>query len=75
MRKAVLLLGGVICGALVGAAAGMLLAPKSGEDTRQYLQDRLDEIRQEALEAYEARRKQLLEEFEKAKKRAPKAAE
>lgn len=75
MRKTVLFLGGVICGAFVGAAAGILLAPQSGEETRGYLQSRLDEIRAEALEAYEARRKELLEEFEKAKKGAPKAAE
>jgi gas vesicle protein len=75
MRKTVLFLGGVICGALVGASAGIFLAPQSGEETRGHLRSRLDEIRAEALEAYETRRKELLEEFEKAKKGAPKAAE
>ena len=75
MRKTVLFLGGVICGAFVGAAAGIFLAPQSGEETREYLRGRLDEIRAEALEAYETRRKELLEEFEKAKKGAPKTAE
>lgn len=75
MRKTVMFLGGVICGALVGAAAGIFLAPQSGEETRQVLRNRLDEIRAEALEAYEARRKELMEEFEKAKKGLPKAAE
>ncbi len=75
MRKTILFLGGIVCGALVGAAAGVLLAPQSGEETREYLRSRLDEIRAEALEAYETRRKELMEEFEKAKKGVSKAAE
>ncbi|MGB9594625.1 MAG: YtxH domain-containing protein [Anaerolineae bacterium] len=68
MRRAILFLGGVICGALVGAAAGVLLAPQSGAETQEYLRKRLDEIKAEAMEAYEARRKELMEEFERAKK-------
>ena len=68
MRRTFLFLSGVICGAMVGAAAGALLAPQSGHDTQEYLRKRLDEIRAEALQAYEARRQELLEEFEKAKK-------
>lgn len=68
MRKVILFLGGLICGGIVGAAAGILLAPQPGDETQAYMRRRLDEIRAEALEAYEARRKELMEEFEKAKK-------
>lgn len=75
MKRAILFLGGVVCGALVGAAAGMLLAPQPGQETQEYLRKRLDEIKAEAMEAYEARRKELLEEFERAKKGIRPAAE
>lgn len=75
MRRAILFLGGVVCGALVGAAAGMLLAPQPGRETQEYLRKRLDEIKAEAMEAYEARRKELLEEFERAKRGIRTAAE
>lgn len=68
MKRAILFLGGVVCGALVGVAAGLLLAPQAGAETQEYLRKRLDEIKAEATEAYEARRKELLEEFERAKK-------
>lgn len=75
MRRAILFLGGVVCGALVGAAAGLLLAPQAGQETQEYLRKRLDEIKAEAMEAYEARRKELLEEFERAKRGIRPAAE
>jgi gas vesicle protein len=75
MRRTILFLGGVICGAFVGAAAAALLAPQSGHDTQEYLRKRMDEIKEEALEAYEARRAELLKEFEQAKKGIRQAAE
>jgi len=59
----------------VGAAAAALLAPQSGHDTQEYLRKRMDEIKEEALEAYEARRAELLKEFEQAKKGIRQAAE
>jgi len=68
LRRTILFLGGVICGALVGAAAGVLLAPQSGAETQKYLQKRLEDIKAEALEAYDARRAELIQEFEQAKK-------
>ncbi|MBX3096468.1 MAG: YtxH domain-containing protein [Fimbriimonadaceae bacterium] len=41
----VYLLAGFGLGALVGAAAGLLFAPKSGEETRHELTDRMKELK------------------------------
>lgn len=38
-------LAGVGVGALIGAAAGMLLAPKAGTETREELAHKLDDIK------------------------------
>jgi gas vesicle protein len=38
-------LAGVGVGALIGAAAGMLLAPKAGTETREELSHKLDDIK------------------------------
>lgn len=38
-------LAGVGVGALVGAAAGLLLAPKAGTETRAELTERFDELK------------------------------
>jgi len=38
-------LAGVGVGALIGAAAGMLLAPKPGTETREELAHKLDDIK------------------------------
>lgn len=49
---------GFVVGALVGAAAAMLLAPQSGEETRTLIRDRGIELRERADDAtLEARRK------------------
>jgi len=39
-----------LLGAVVGAAAGVLLAPKSGKETREQLTDWLDERRERGAE-------------------------
>lgn len=39
------LLAGVGLGAIIGAAAGMLFAPKAGEELRSELNDKLKEIK------------------------------
>lgn len=38
-------LAGVGVGALIGAAAGLLMAPKAGADTRADLSDKFDELK------------------------------
>jgi gas vesicle protein len=42
-----------LLGVSVGAIATLLLAPYSGEETRQYIRDRVDEGRERAGEVFE----------------------
>ena len=44
-------LAGMVIGGLVGAAAAMLLAPQSGEDTRALIRDKSIELKDKAIEA------------------------
>jgi gas vesicle protein len=46
-------LAGVVIGGLVGAAVGLLLAPHSGEETREQIGDLIDEKRTAFDEAVE----------------------
>ena len=43
---------GLMCGTMVGAALGILFAPKSGSDTRRELSDSSDRLQQKATEVY-----------------------
>ena len=43
-------LGGMLLGALAGAAAALLLAPQSGKDTRRQIQDKSIELRDRTTE-------------------------
>ncbi len=43
-EAAISLLAGIAVGALVGAAAALLLAPQSGTDTRTQIRDRADDV-------------------------------
>lgn len=75
-----------ILGALVGAAAGILFAPKSGKETRKELRDRFEEIKDEVItgisEAAEFSRdsyhhviEKVVSGFKEAKKITPEEAE
>jgi len=44
---------GLLCGTAVGAALGLLLAPKSGAELRSQLADSADKFRRKANETYE----------------------
>jgi gas vesicle protein len=44
---------GLLCGTAVGAAIGLLLAPKSGAELRNQLADSADRLRRKAGETYE----------------------
>lgn len=45
---------GLLCGAAVGAAVGLLLAPKSGSDLRHQLYESTGRLRQTAVKGYGA---------------------
>jgi len=44
------LLAGVGLGAIIGAAAGLLFAPKAGEETRDELNDKFNELKSKTEE-------------------------
>jgi gas vesicle protein len=47
------LVKGLVIGGLIGAAMGILFAPKSGKETRQDIADKADELLAKAKEEYE----------------------
>lgn len=47
MRNSGLFFGGMIAGALVGAATALLFAPQKGSDTRNQLKAKLNELEKE----------------------------
>ena len=47
---------GLVAGALVGAAAGLLVAPKKGKETRKVVSERLEKVRREAQRHFPSRR-------------------
>jgi len=46
-------LAGLFMGGLLGAAAALLLAPQSGEDTRTYIKDKSIELKDKAAVTYD----------------------
>ena len=58
---------GFLAGALVGAALGVLFAPKSGKETRGIIKDKVEHTAEEALQAAEHARDLALERIESAK--------
>lgn len=70
MNKIFSFLAGALCGALVGGAAAILLAPASGEQLRADAQARWEQALQEAQQAMEETRRELEAQFEQMKKQA-----
>jgi gas vesicle protein len=64
MNKIISFLAGALCGAVVGAAAALLLTPESGEDLRQDIVTRWEEALAEARQAMEETRRELQAQFE-----------
>ena len=71
MGKASSVLSGLVVGALVGIVVVFLLTPRSGDETRQLVQDRVDAILDQGKQAAEERRLELTRQFEELKQ--PKA--
>jgi gas vesicle protein len=59
MRSFSSFLTGLILGGLVGAAAAILLAPYSGPDLRNQIQNQVDQIQIEVRKAASERRSEL----------------
>ena len=64
MRKVFSLLIGLLAGALVGAAAAILLAPYSGQELQGRVRSRLQGLIEEGRKAALARREELEAELE-----------
>ena len=58
--------GGILGGAIVGAAVVTLLAPRSGAETRQQIAAKLQGIADAGKQAIAERRQQLRAEYEEA---------
>lgn len=64
MSKLLSFLAGLLCGALVGAVAALLLTPSSGEALRTDMTSRWEEALSEARKAMEETRHELQAQFE-----------
>jgi gas vesicle protein len=64
MNKMFSFLAGMICGALVGATAALLLTPAPGEAIRRDVLTRWEEAFSEAREAMEDTRRQMEAQFQ-----------
>lgn len=67
MGKLVSIAAGLALGAAFGAATVLLLTPRSGEETKQMIRGRFEEIVAEGQRAAESRRLELTERFETLK--------
>jgi len=63
-------LKGVLIGGLIGAAAGILFAPKSGKETREDIARKTDEIIKKAKEEYEVALEKSKNAYETAIRKA-----
>jgi gas vesicle protein len=71
MRKFVSFLAGLFAGAVVGAAAAILLAPYSGPELQEQMRARVQELIEEGRRAAAARRAELEAQLEDFKRGAP----
>lgn len=69
MNKTFSFLVGALGGAVVGAVTALLLAPSSGSELIQSVEDRWELTKAEAQLAMEEKRMELEREFEMAKER------
>ncbi len=73
MNRFFSLVAGLFVGALTGAVAVLLLTPRSGEEQRRYLQERVESVLDEGRRAAEARRLELVGQLEELKRSNPPA--
>jgi len=73
--KAFSFLKGLFLGAIAGAAAGILLAPKSGKETQEDLKKLAKEYTEKAVDMYEATKKIMEKKLDALKKAGSKIDE
>jgi len=73
--KAFSFLKGLFLGVIAGAAAGILLAPKSGKETQEDLKKLAKEYTEKAADMYEATKKMLEKKLDALKKAGSKIDE
>jgi len=68
--KLLWVVAGLAAGAAVGGAVMLLLAPRSGEQTRNQIKEKVDQIKAEGQHAAETKRLELRAQFEELKQPA-----
>jgi gas vesicle protein len=68
MNKFLALMGGLLSGAIVGAVTALLITPRSGNDLKQQVRQRYNDMQAEGHKAAEARRAEVIAEFEALKR-------
>lgn len=71
MRKVISFLAGLLAGAMVGAAAAILLAPYSGSELQGQVRARVQALIEEGRRAAAARRAEMEAQLEAFKRGAP----
>lgn len=75
MGRTTSVIGSFLLGGIIGAGLGILFAPRSGAETREYLSDKALEYWERADEAYEVGRERALEFYEAGVERATEVVE
>ena len=75
MRKFFAFLAGILCGAVVGGATALLLAPMSGRDLQHEIAVRIDQLKAEIESAVAEQETRLRAEFERMKEEVAKPTE
>jgi gas vesicle protein len=65
------IVSGLVLGAALGVGLVLLFAPRSGTETRQMIQERVQDVMAEGQQAAEARRLELTAQFEALKQPTP----
>jgi gas vesicle protein len=71
MRKTLGFLAGALCGAVVGSAAGLLLAPYAGAEFREQIKSQVDSLLEKGQQAAAAKRSELESQLEAFKQGQP----
>lgn len=70
MRKFFAFLAGIMCGAVVGGAVALLLAPMPGKELQDEIATRIEQLKAEIETAVTEQEKRLRAEFERMKEGA-----